>query len=567
MTARKPRPSGPAQNLTLQQKRLVIDEHIRRENVGESRGQGVMAEWARTAFELTCSPSQSTISRLLKDRTKIMKATTSGTLMKQRVRRGACPEVDEAMFKWATNQYSKGVVVTGELLKAYGRRLIANLNKSLPEGQQILLKMSSGWLEGFQKRYNLSSFHSHGPSGGADVAAIAREMPVIRSKLSKFKVNDIYNADEFGLYYCMAPDRTIALKQLEGYSKQKVRITCLPCCNASGTDKFEMMIVGKAFRPRAFQNKSGRELGFDYHNNAKAWMTSCFFHEWLLRFDRHIAKTPGRKVLLLLDSCSAHGSYNSLPLLKCTEILFLPANTSSALQPMGAGIIGAVKKRYRRNQLLRALDMADCEASDMYKVDQLQAMRWITTAWQEISVDTVKHCWGRTGILQNHPETSKTTSEAETVSAGVMPSTSSNEAVGTDPAVVAEISSAMLQLVPSHALMSVDFLVNPPEEDDCLETVTDADIEKALHASVLKAAKGRGNPPDEESLGIAGGSRDTGTANAPLRKESFTPAEKANVLARACVLASDSPHCTPDVLHCLRQMKADAKLEVSALRK
>ena len=59
----------------------------------------------------------------------------------------------------------------------------------------------------------------------------------------------------------MAPDRTIARRQIEGSKKDKTRLTFVFAANADGSHKMEPLIIGHAQRPRAFNRKSG-ELGF-----------------------------------------------------------------------------------------------------------------------------------------------------------------------------------------------------------------------------------------------------------------------------------------------------------------
>uniref|UniRef100_A0AAV1T625 DDE-1 domain-containing protein n=1 Tax=Peronospora matthiolae TaxID=2874970 RepID=A0AAV1T625_9STRA len=53
----------------------------------------------------------------------------------------------------------------------------------------------------------------------------------------------------------------------------------------------------------------------------------------------------------------------------------LPPNTTSKIQPMDAGIIAAFKRHYRRLHLQNALDRDERGETNLYKVDQLTAMR------------------------------------------------------------------------------------------------------------------------------------------------------------------------------------------------
>ena len=101
----------------------------------------------------------------------------------------------------------------------------------------------------------------------------------------------------------------------------------------------------------------------------------------------------------MMDICSAHGSQDSQPELRNVSILFFPPNTTSRLQPLDAGIIAAIKLRYRRRQMEFAVDMAEVGKGDIYKVDILSAMRWLTDVWSEITADTIFNCWRVTGIM------------------------------------------------------------------------------------------------------------------------------------------------------------------------
>ena len=65
---------------------------------------------------------------------------------------------------------------------------------------------------------------------------------------------------------------------------------------------------------------------------------------------------------LLEDSCSALVSVETLAELLSVTVLSLPPNRTSRAQPMDAGVIVAIKLRYRPMQMERAVDMVDeCE--------------------------------------------------------------------------------------------------------------------------------------------------------------------------------------------------------------
>ncbi len=103
--------------------------------------------------------------------------------------------------------------------------------------------------------------------------------------------------------------------------------------------------------------RDGAGEGCTYRSTPKAWMNQCLFFEWLRDFGAFFAQRLDRRVLLLVDNASCHGADGNLPDLICTEVMFSPAGTTSRIQPLDAGIIGCLKRRYRRRQLKRAIDL------------------------------------------------------------------------------------------------------------------------------------------------------------------------------------------------------------------
>lgn len=135
----------------------------------------------------------------------------------------------------------------------------------------------------------------------------------IKQLISMYESADVFNADETGMYFQLLPHRTLAVKgdrcRPRGGKKSKQRVTALFCYNADGTEKLKPLIIGKLSKPRCFRNI--RSLPCDYRANKSAWMTQDIFNEWLIKVDGKM-KREKRKVLLLIDNCSAH---NMLPLL------------------------------------------------------------------------------------------------------------------------------------------------------------------------------------------------------------------------------------------------------------
>ncbi|CAG8567290.1 22161_t:CDS:2 [Rhizophagus irregularis] len=196
-------------------------------------------------------------------------------------------------------------------------------------------------------------------ASSADKVAIANALPLLREQ----------------------PDRTLATKRLAGRKVNKERISIALCANADGSHKLKPLIIGKFEKPRYFKNIKIQFMPMTYHNNAKAWMITSLFQEWIWEFDHQVGlKHQGQRVLLLLDNCSSH-KLDGLTL-RYTDVYFLPPNTTSKIQPMDAGVIMSFKRHYRRSHvrlLLRYVEV-DNRAEDL-RMDILQAIRFIIQAW------------------------------------------------------------------------------------------------------------------------------------------------------------------------------------------
>ena len=91
-----------------------------------------------------------------------------------------------------------------------------------------------------------------------------------------------------------------------------------------------------------------------YYSNKKAWMTGEVFKKYTTTLNLEMAEA-GRHILPLMDNAASHmlpveaSEQEDLKVIKLSNItlLFLPANTTSVVQSLDAGIIHAFKAHYR----------------------------------------------------------------------------------------------------------------------------------------------------------------------------------------------------------------------------
>ena len=102
---------------------------------------------------------------------------------------------------------------------------------------------------------------------------------------SKYDLKDIFNADEFGLFYQCLPNKTYYFKgqTCSGGKNSKVRLTGMASGSAIG-EKRPMFVIGRSKTPRCF--KYITNLPCKYKSQKKSWMDTQIFEEWVRKLDR-----------------------------------------------------------------------------------------------------------------------------------------------------------------------------------------------------------------------------------------------------------------------------------------
>eukprot|EP00171_Calliarthron_tuberculosum_P007778 IDg7778t1 len=127
--------------------------------------------------------------------------------------------------------------------------LKAEANRLLPTAKQLSLKFSKGRLDGIQKRKGIKFRRVYSKALSADGAALNAFIPDIESKVAEYGAKFFWNADEFSLFYRPKPGLSLFQKSSSSSMKDKTRISFLSCCHVDETERFPLMVIGKALRP------------------------------------------------------------------------------------------------------------------------------------------------------------------------------------------------------------------------------------------------------------------------------------------------------------------------------
>ena len=172
-----------------------------------------------------------TLFTWVKSKEKISAALENGKSPKTMKRKGAgFDTLDKAIYKWFINAREQNVPVSGALLKEKAIRFARELQIEDFTG-------SDGWLDRWKTRHRVTFKMIAGEAKSCTPQMTSSwDETTLPTIISNYRLEDIYNADEFGLFYQALPDKTLHLKSEKcvGGKHSKTRLLywygCCKCC-------------------------------------------------------------------------------------------------------------------------------------------------------------------------------------------------------------------------------------------------------------------------------------------------------------------------------------------------
>jgi hypothetical protein len=126
-------------------------------------------------------------------------------------------------------------------------------------------------------------------------------------------------------------------------------------------------------------------------------MMTEIFRDFLRALDASFGAI-GRKVLLFADNCAAHSLDRSS--LRNVKVVFYPPNCTSIIHPLDSGVIKCFKQVYREQLVQRAVCLMDAGKWVQLKIDILQAIHFVVSAWQQVTQSAIQNCFVKCGHMK-----------------------------------------------------------------------------------------------------------------------------------------------------------------------
>lgn len=269
--------------LSLEQKVEIIQQLER----------GVIAKRIAQNFGV----SAAAISYVKTNKANILAAVTDSVhdVKKKTLHKPHNEEMEKQLYKWFEFQRSKQCPLTADMIKAKAKEIFRKL---YPEKDDSAFVASNGWFNRFKHRHGIRFLTVSGEKLSADLSSITPFIHRLRAKMQAMGITEeqLYNADESGLYYRLLPNKTFVAaneKNAPGRKTPKERVTFMLCANSDGSHKLKTLVIGKSKNPRCFKGFKNPLL---YNHSKTAWMTRHIFKEW---FYHDFVKEVGMLILIV----------------------------------------------------------------------------------------------------------------------------------------------------------------------------------------------------------------------------------------------------------------------------
>lgn len=340
---------------------------------------------------------RSTVYDIKLNRTKIMANVHNISEKRKTLKFGRHPELDSALYNWFLEQRAMDVVINGDHLKDKAMEISKRF-------KNWNFKASSGWLHKYKQRFGIK-FNT---SGTVDEQATyqSHDETVISNFVKSFKENiqllgltpdQLYCIDVSSVSTKIVTKINRNKKEYEEKTMNSNKIIFMPCTNASGTHKFNLLVCGKDSFDKDSTNLSSVCY---YKQQTNGWITREIFTEWFhdefvpsVRSFMTLHNLPEKAILILDKAPGYPEEYHLKSNDWMINAYFVPPEHSHLIQPMSQELMEIIKSTFKKKLLLNVLSKGLDARKSLEAVSVTDLLFALAESWNSFSPSAIQNSW------------------------------------------------------------------------------------------------------------------------------------------------------------------------------
>ncbi|XP_043478909.1 jerky protein homolog-like [Leptopilina heterotoma] len=348
-------------------------------------------------------------------------SNSSSVMIRKTLRQNNEKYLVDAMEKWFEQARDRGEIITGRMIQDKALFFHGKINGTSS------FKASSSWLYNFKKRCGIQYLQKKEYNSSEGTKYFSN---ILKEKISSenLSLENIYNADETGINwkvpdFCTSSIETSEIKFSGHDDDVSNRVTALFASNSTGNHKIPLLIIGEAKMSNCLKDlitkktKHNRlnfltSINVTYAGQKNARMSKEIFKLWYefvfipSALNHRTASGTSGKILLIIDNAPCHSDIDELNAVhsQC-EVINLPHNVPSVIQPMEQDLMTTVVKIYKRNLLLLMFKAKLKNVDQFWNTFTLkECFTFLASSWETLNSSILRKAWVL--FLDNYCDTS-----------------------------------------------------------------------------------------------------------------------------------------------------------------
>ena len=335
----------------------------------------------------------STLSTILKQRSKIMAVSKDANLDRKRLRLPQYADIDKGLAEWCRKAQSEGVKLNGAMVCKKARELAAEMNS--PK-----FSCSNGWMERFKKRHGLSfsktierrDLLQHIQTED-DEGVLQENNTEFAEVIANYKPCDVFCVLPFTLFWSALPSHSFHEMQTHLKEHNQEHVAVILASNMDGSKKLPLrVIIDKSGQTLSSLMNVRTKCPVQYTYGDGAVLTPDIFIQWIQHIDTSL-DMENRRVCFLVEQSDMFPKVKGL---RAIQLLHLPKGNA---HPCLQCIAQYLKITYRLRLIEHLSGKSEENKDKSISLTLIDALTFLHEKWKALPVEIIQQAFNRAGFV------------------------------------------------------------------------------------------------------------------------------------------------------------------------